>query len=429
MIDRDEEIVEVVDQNGLIVSNDDEEQLKEYIKSAISVENLIETFDDNAHQALLKLLALQNNNSPLKKGGINIAYRTDVLIMNCKMDLSADENIVFDAILGVVSSYPEYDTYKIKASDFLAYSRYKNPKQIYEAFNNGANSLSERSLNFLKLGSEKKNPLKVAWFKALHYHSRSKDDADAYIYFKPSEFFKALALAAKVVHGAYGRIEVTTQLKSKYTIVFYWLLESKKNYKSYRGATPGDFEMTVEEVRFHFDIPDTYKAGDIKRRVFEDSLCINDIEECDLTFSYDTLTEGKKIIGFNIHVREKKTIAESNNVPQIEDASYSQLKMFIQASALDFTEVEIVKIYQKMQDLKKDLPYVMQAIMTFKQRLEDPNQDVIAKDARVSYLCKMIENGFITMTPDTKRRTNRFNNFPQNSNQDFVALEKQLLDN
>ena len=49
VIDLDDIGYDVVDSNGLAVISDDEIQLKEYIKNAISVDSLVETFNDNAH--------------------------------------------------------------------------------------------------------------------------------------------------------------------------------------------------------------------------------------------------------------------------------------------------------------------------------------------------------------------------------------------
>ena len=98
--DPDEIHSHVITEEGLAVIEEDEAKITQFIKEAISLENLVETFKDNSHETLLKLLALQDNKHPLKKGGIGIAYRTDALIMHCKMEFTADENVVFDAING-----------------------------------------------------------------------------------------------------------------------------------------------------------------------------------------------------------------------------------------------------------------------------------------------------------------------------------------
>ena len=64
-IDRDEVVGDVIDgETGLIIANEDEEKIKEFVKEAISVDNLVETFNDNSHETLLKLLALQDNKHP-----------------------------------------------------------------------------------------------------------------------------------------------------------------------------------------------------------------------------------------------------------------------------------------------------------------------------------------------------------------------------
>ena len=80
VIDQDEVGAEIIETNGETVLSDDDAQIKQYIKEAISIDNLVETFNENSHLTLLKLLALQDNKHPLKKGGVGIAYRTDTLL-------------------------------------------------------------------------------------------------------------------------------------------------------------------------------------------------------------------------------------------------------------------------------------------------------------------------------------------------------------
>ena len=247
------------DQYEWIVS-EDEAQLKEYIKKAISIDSLVETFNDNAHATLLKLLALQDNKHPLKKGGVGIAYRTDALIMHCKMEFTADENIVFDAILGTMSSFPENKVYRIEPTSFLNHSKYANPKYLYSVFSKGTKKLKERHLVFEELGPNGEDEISVPWFNILRYHNGKGNNSEstAYIEFVPSDFFKDLALCSQLVHGAYGALEVTTQLQGKYTIALYWFLENKKNYKEYPTATPGVFTISMDELKHQFSIPESY---------------------------------------------------------------------------------------------------------------------------------------------------------------------------
>ena len=172
--DPDEFMPDVVDETGMAVIAEDEAMITKYIKDAISVENFVETFKDNSHETLLKLLALQDNKHPLKKGGIGIAYRTDALIMHCKMEFTIHENIVFDAILGTMSSFPENKTYRIEPSSFLKLSRFENDRYLYEIFQKGTKKLVDRHLHFDNLGPDGDDDIVVPWFDILRYHKKVK---------------------------------------------------------------------------------------------------------------------------------------------------------------------------------------------------------------------------------------------------------------
>ena len=137
LVDHDTaDVPAVVDENGAVVLSDDENKIKQLVKDAISIDNLIETFNENSHETLLKLLALQDNKHPLKKGGVGISYRTDALIMHCKMEFTNDENIVFDAILGMMSSLPENNSYRLEPKSFQKFSKNRDDKYLYKIFKN-----------------------------------------------------------------------------------------------------------------------------------------------------------------------------------------------------------------------------------------------------------------------------------------------------
>ena len=426
VIDPDENRIEVVESTGLAVSSDDERKIAEYIKNAISVDNFVETFNDNAHETLIKLLALQNNKHPLKKGGIGIAYRTDALIMHCKMEFSAEENVVFDAILGTMSSFPEDKTYRIEPASFLKYSRYQNPKTLYNVFKKGSKKLSDRTLVFQDLGENGEDSIKIPWFNILRYHQGKGNSGEitAYIEFAPSDFFKDLALCSQLVHGAYGALEVTTQLVGKYTIALYWYLENRKNYKEYPNATPGVFRITTEELREQFSIPDSYTTTDIKRRVFEPAKnSINEVEECDFTFDYEELKAEGKVAGYLITIKQKRYITAPDH-PMIEenDVLYNQIKTFLEAYYIEMTEEEVNQVYLQAKRLNRDGMFMNQAIMFFKKRLDDNTLEPI--DNKVAYLYKMVEMG--NSTPTLSNKQNNFNRFTQN---DYNYSEEDLLDN
>ncbi|SFD06241.1 replication initiation protein [Butyrivibrio sp. YAB3001] len=430
IVDHDEIEAEVVDSNGLAVVTKDEAQLKEYIKEAISIDNLVETFNDNAHLTLLKLLALQDNKHPLKKGGVGIAYRTDALIMHCKMEFTSDENIVFDAILGTMSTFPENKVYKIEPSSFLSHSKYSDSKYLYSVFRKGTKKLKERHLVFEDLGPDGEDEISVPWFNILRYHNGkgNSNESSAYIEFVPSDFFKDLALCSQLVHGAYGALEVTTQLQGKYTIALYWFLENKKNYKEFPSANPGTFRISIEDLKHQFSIPESYTTGDIKRRVLDPAKkSINAVEECDFTFDYSVQKVDGAAAGYMfiiktkqyIEVSEQKTIEEKK-----DDIFFDQMKMFLTASYIHFSDEEIERVCAQAKRLNKDGMYMMHIILAFKQRLDDTSLDAI--DDKVGYLCKMIEQG--SRNSNQSKKTSSFGKYLQND-YNFTDLEDRLLDN
>ncbi len=428
--DPDEVKTDVIDENGLSVLGEDETKIKQFIKDAISVDNLVATFNDNSHETLLKLLALQDNKHPLKKGGIGIAYRTDALIMHCKMEFTADENIVFDAILGTMSSFPENKTYKIEPTDFQKFAKYADDKYLYAVFRKGCDKLSERHLTFENLGPDGEDEIKVPWFNILRYHKPKKGET-AYIEFAPSDFFKDLALCSQLVHGAYGSLEVTTQLQGKYTIALYWYLENMKNYKEYPTATPGLFDLELDELKHQFSIPESYKKADIERRVLQPAKeSINNVNECDFTFDYDPIKVNGAVAGYRFRVESKNYIdTKAVEVVAIEDkeveSGEQELRMMFTFANITFNEDEIKRIAACARRNNKDSAYMMQVVTGFSQRLADKNQDPV--EDRVGYICRMIELGTNAKGPAAKtEKKGSFHNFEQRSDYDMKELERKM---
>lgn len=426
IIDQDEIGTEIVDTNGEFVLSDDDAQIKQYIKEAISIDNLVETFNENSHLTLLKLLALQDNKHPLKKGGVGIAYRTDALIMNCKMEFSTDENIVFDAILGTMSSFPDDKTYRIEPSDFFKFSKYSDEKYLYAIFRSGTEKLKNRHLLFEDLGPDGEDEIIVPWFNILRYHKGKKGET-AYIEFAPSDFFKDLALCSQLVHGAYGALEVTTQLQGKYTIALYWYLENKKNYKEYPTATPGIFNISLDELKHQFSIPQSYKKADIERRVLKPAYeSINAVAECDFTFEYKPIVAHGVTQGYSFIVSKKNYIeASSFKIEDVEeDELYNEIKTIITLSKLKFSEDELKKITDAAKRNNKDSVYMMEIITAFKKRIQ--NESLAAINDPVGYICRMIAQGTSIDNAIAKKQNNNFNNFEQRDD-DMDLIEKKLL--
>lgn len=434
IVDRDEVKADVVDETGLAIQSEDEEKIKQYIKNAISIDSLVETFNDNSHETLLKLLALQDNKNPLKKGGIGIAYRTDALIMHCKMEFSAEENVVFDAILGTLSTFPDNKTYRIEPSAFTKFAKYKSENTLYDTFKSGSEKLLKRHLIFENLGPEGNDDIVVPWFDILRYHKKDKNNGAAYIEFKPSDFFKVLALSSGLVHGAFGSLEVTTQLQGKYTIALYWFLESKKRYREYPTATPGYFEISIEEFRHQFSIPKSYVYSMIESRVLQPAYnSINSIEQCDFTFEYETVKEGKKVLGYKFNVQEKRYIeGTATEIVEIEekpnDNAFSErVSTILLVSGINFDSDEIDRISNCLERNNKDVMDLMAVLPLFKSRVENKNLEPI--EDKTAYICSLIQ-GDTTPKPTKQagkgKSNNNFNNFSQRD-YDMDELEKKLI--
>ena len=431
IIDRDQRLVEEVDEKGEIIVNEDEAKIKEFIKEAISVDSLVDTFNENSHETLLRLLALQDNKHPLKKGGVGIAYRTDALIMHCKMEFTSEENVVFDAILGTISSFPELKSYKIEPNAFLKFSKYQSEKTIYDVFRKGTNKLINRHLVFEGLGPDGDDDLVVPWFNVLRYHKKKKESM-AYIEFQPSDFFKDLALCSGLIHGAFGSLEVTTQLSGKYTIALYWYLENMKNYREYPGATPGVFDLTIEELKHQFSIPESYIKGEIERRVLNPAHeSINSVTECDFTFDFEAKYVDKKHVGYTFKVTNKKYIdTTATEILELEENEVDSLQQQIGQTAnllgLSFNNDELKRITNCARRENKDIAYLMQVLVTFNTRVA--NQELDAIEDRVGYICAMIAQG-VNPKPQKaqeKKYNNKFNNFSQRD-YDMDELEKALI--
>ncbi|MCR5196754.1 MAG: hypothetical protein K6D38_10550, partial [Pseudobutyrivibrio sp.] len=92
---------------------------------------------------------------------------------------------------------------------------------------------------------------------------------------------------------------------------------------------------------------------------------------------------------------------------------------------IELTDDEIGRVYKQAKKLNKDVMFMTQIIMQFKQRFDDTTLEPI--DDKVGYLCKMIQQGAKTAS-HISRKSNNYNSFLQND-YNYDELERQLLDN
>lgn len=191
------------------------------------------------------------------------------------------------------------------------------------------------------------------------------------------------------------------------------------------------FDISVEELKHQFSIPESYPKAEIDRRVLTPALnSINSVPECDFTFEYEARYVGNKHVGYRFKIMEKNYI-EAKVVEVIEekivDPLLNQLSLFFNASNIDFTDEELKRIYACVKRNNKDAMYMMQLIPVFKQRLDNASLSPI--EDKVSYICSMIENGTSSKPQQVeKENKNSFFNYDQRD-YDMTALENKLINN
>jgi hypothetical protein len=210
-------------------------------------------------------------------------------------------------------------------------------------------------------------------------------------------------------------------------------LENRKRYKEYPNATPGVFDIELEEFKHQFSIPDKYYKSDIERRVLRPAYeSINEVDECDFTFDYQEQLKGSKLVGYRFIIKEKNYIeaAETKALPQKEEKQDNPLtekiSLFISAYDLSFSDDEINRISACASRNKRDAIFVSQILLTFKQRIDNTDLDPV--EDKLGYLCRMIEQGATPKAPakEEKKGKNSFHNFSQRET-DMDELEKKLL--
>ena len=121
-IDLDQKHFKIIDENGRIEFDADGEVLISIAKDQLTYGNFIKTYRESSKQAMLLLLALQSNAAPLKRGGIDIAYMTDILVDHMIVQFSEEANTIWEALSAMQSSRPEDSAFRITPDDLRPYT-------------------------------------------------------------------------------------------------------------------------------------------------------------------------------------------------------------------------------------------------------------------------------------------------------------------
>lgn len=415
---------EVIDMETQI---QEEERALELLKDKnFDPRNFIDEFSSNSEMALKRLLALQSNANPLKKGGAGVGFLCDILIINTRQLFNAQENTLFDIITATVSSRPEDESYIIYSRDVAPYFSYKDKNYINTILNSASESMSGKMIPFeVPLPSGKTKTIGIHWNEMLLYTKPSEvdgTDESGYVAFKPTKLFKALLISSTIIHGAHYSLSVASQFKSYARILFYWF-ESRKNYCAYPGATPGRFYMTVDELRYLLKFPDSYRGTDVDTKILaKTKKKFDSTVGMDYVFDYTSDKRGRSIVGFNFEVTEivnGKIITDKKKNEQtaaLPEAQQPQEVAMLRAIGL--TEKEQQEVYDAYKEGKRDVAFLAQAIASVLSSNQVRNNASVLK-----YIMK---NGMQTKSSSKK---NKFKNFNEREyDEDFYdKLEEKLL--
>lgn len=433
---------------GEDTQNSQDDPLELIKPGKFDIRNFHKEFQDNSEKVLYKLLSIQSNDQPLKKGGMGIGYRCDAIILANRQLFTIQENTLFDIISAYMSSRPDDETYCIYPKDVLKYLPYTDTTYVYKIFSEATDTLSNKPLLFdITDDNGKSRRVKVPWYTIFTYVRKAEDCENAYISFTPSPLFKALMISSTITHGAHFSVFVSSQIQSKYVRNLFYVLESMKNRTEYVGAVPGIVTLSFNELQSLIGYPASYRTTDIRRFILEPAVeDINKLEGVDFTFSFtlkktktkfthvifkitqiiepkepkkledrssttnmqnmnsDTVTEDEK---YPDNVKEKK------NVTAKED---ELILTMLEANGL--TKSECKMVLSKYHKFNRNITFFSQALTNVIS-----SRKIRSKAAVLAYI---MENGLGTEPNSDKSKGKGFNNFEQRD-YDYTELEKVLL--
>ncbi len=432
-IDLDQKHFKIIDENGRIEFDADGEVLISIAKDQLTYGNFIKTYRESSKQAMLLLLALQSNAAPLKRGGIDIAYMTDILVDHMIVHFSEEANAVWEALSAIQSSRPEDTAFRLTADDLRPYTNYNSEEALYHAFKKGAEELKKTNLEFdIPDPDLDGHNIMIHWNEGAEwvgYNKKTGEKAHFDVY--TNDFYRVLMSSSGILHGTHWNRRISRGLKG-YARALYLFCARNKNYTKYRGAIPGVKELTVDETRYELKIEGTPEAKYMWRYLKDAMAKINDLSDTEFSVNVSRVPEKGRIEGFRFEIKESRfieaTAKEIEIVDNRDDELFKTIKMLVSVSALDFTDDDIDRITMCAHRNNKDGAYMMQILTAFKQRLDDSTQEKVQD--KLSYVCKMIEQGANVKTnsqePKSKPAANGFHNFSQRD-YDFDELSKKLL--
>ncbi len=428
-IDLDQKHFKIIDENGRIEFDADGEVLISIAKDQLTYGNFIKTYRESSKQAMLLLLALQSNAAPLKRGGIDIAYMTDILVDHMIVQFSEEANTIWEALSAMQSSRPEDSAFRITPDDLRPYTNYQSDEALYNAFKKGCEELKKTNLEFdIPDPEHDGHNIMIHWNDGAEWVGNNRKTGEkAHFDVYTNDFYRVLMSSSGILHGAHWNRKISRSLKG-YARALYLFCARNKNYTKYKGAVPGIKELTVDETRYELKLDNKTEVRGIWRRLKEAKEKINALPNSEFTIEVKRVPEKGKIEGFRFEIKENRFVEAGERpklVEKVDDALFSNIKLLVGISKIDLSDEEISRITACAVRNKRDDSFMMEIITAFKHRIENEGMDKI--DDRVGYICRMIEQGTNNKShKQPGKQKNEFNNFSQRD-YDMKEIEDALL--
>ena len=351
-IDLDQKHFEIIDEDGHIVFDADGEMIVSIAKDKLTYVNFIRTYRESSRDAMLLLLALQSNSAPLKRGGIDIAYMTDILVDHMTVKFSEEANTIWEALSAIQSSKPEDDFISLTAEDIKPYTNYKSNEALYNAFKKGCEELKHTNLEFdIPDPNRDGHNIMIHWNDGAEWFGNNKATGEkAHFDVYTNDFYRVLMSSSGIIHGTHWNRRITRMLKG-YARSLYLFCARNKNYTKYKGAIKGRKELSWEETNYELKLDANTEARGVWRRLKEAQEKINTLPGSEFSVSISRVPEKGKIQGFIYNISELRVI--DAETPKIEKKKAIEDKKAKKTNSFN-TYIHSNDSFEEIEDLLLD---------------------------------------------------------------------------
>lgn len=423
--------IDVIDNTGEVASTVDVKAINRALVTGDT--SLIPKTQDAFNQMLtvyLDTILTEQEKEPFKKGGPEISFNPDFIMMRCRQMFNEIENVIFDIVAGMVSSDPHATSYTIWVSDVRKLINTKSNK----VWNNIKKSVLElRSMNMpISCDTEEmKHDFGYPFFVPIVYsEAKNRNDTSRkYITFTPSPLLRLLLASSTKVKGGFFRVDAAAQINSKFCKTLYYYMEAQKGLKNPQTGKIGSFSMSYRELRELIGFPLSYSHTQIIDRIIEPCRKqMDEIEDIQISFTYETKKE--PVDGRMRYNRIDFCITRKGAL-QLEQEPEDELTNTMNPLLLSFgySEVDAKKAIKACRENNRDLAFLAEGLSLVKAAKKEGRVKV-----EIAVLLTYIKNGNIDfISPDagktSKKKGNKFHNFDGRnySKEELEEMERKLL--